>query len=195
MVIRPDNHGTMRALLLFRGSQRGYGDLDVDMQKELLRNVFADAGFEMPRVLSEMKNANDFYFAPTGQIKMDRWSKGRVVLVGDAGYSTGVIGTGTTLAFIGAYILAGEIGCHQDHMKAFKQYETLMRPYVTVAQDINPRFIRVALPKTRTAIALRNTVLSFAARPAVAQLIKKLTESKTDEKVTLPDYETILAQQ
>ncbi|CAF1493522.1 unnamed protein product [Didymodactylos carnosus] len=195
VLIRPDNQGTTRAVLLFRTSQRGYEDLDVDMQKELLRNVFADAGFETPRVLSGMKNANDFYFDAIAAIKMDRWSEGRVVLVGDAGYSSGVSGRGTTLAFIGAYILAGEIGCHQDHTKAFIQYETLMRPYVTAAQKITPGSIRVALPKTRTAIALRNTVLSFAARPAVTGFITKLTKSKTAEKVTFPDYETILAQQ
>ncbi|UJR12374.1 hypothetical protein I4U23_016551 [Adineta vaga] len=195
VVLRPDNQGTTRALLLFRTSQRGYEDLDVDTQKDLLRNVFADAGFETSRVLSGMKNANDFYFDAVAHIKMDRWSQGRVALVGDAGYSSGVSGTGTTLAFIGAYILAGEIGCHQDHTKAFIQYETLLRPYVTAAQEMAPGSIRLVSPKTRTAIALRNTFLSFAAKPAFTGLIKKLTKSKTAEKVTFPDYETILAQQ
>ncbi|CAF1211522.1 unnamed protein product [Adineta steineri] len=195
LILRPDNQGKTRAVLLFRTPHRGYEDFDVDKQKELVQNVYADAGFETPRVLSEMKNANDFYFDALAYIKMDRWSQGRVVLVGDAGYSTGVSGRGTTLAFIGAYILAGEIGCHQDHTKAFIQYETLMRPYVTAAQEMTPGSIRLFMPKTHTAIALRNTLLSFAARPAVAGLIKRLTESKAAEKVTLPDYETTLAQQ
>ncbi|CAF1300962.1 unnamed protein product [Didymodactylos carnosus] len=195
VLIRPDNQGTTRAFLTFRSSQRGYEELDPDMQKELLQKVFADAGFETPRVLNGLMNSNDFYFEAIGQVKMDQWSRGRVTLVGDAGYcASPVSGMGTTLAFVGAYILAGEIGRHHDHTEAFRQYEALMRPYVTKAQKLIPGSIHVASPQTSTGIAFRNALLSFVARPAVTRLLTKLTESKTAEKVTLPDYEIVLAQ-
>jgi 2-polyprenyl-6-methoxyphenol hydroxylase-like FAD-dependent oxidoreductase len=166
------------------------------MQKQLLQKLFADAGFETPRVLNEMQNATDFYFEAIGQVKMDPWSRGRVTLVGDAGYCASLFsGMGTSLAFIGAYILAGEIGRHRDHTEAFRQYEVLMRPYVTRDQKLIPGCTRVAAPQTATGIALRNALFSFAAKPAVIPLITKLTESKTDEKVTLPDYEALFTQQ
>lgn len=61
------------------------GREDIDAQKALLEEYFGDAGWEMERVLAEMKRTPDFYYDMTAQIKMDKWSKGRVVLVGDAG--------------------------------------------------------------------------------------------------------------
>ncbi|CAF1121237.1 unnamed protein product [Adineta ricciae] len=68
---------------------------------------------------------------------MECWSQGRVALVNDAGYCpTRVTGMETTLALVGSYILAGEIGRCQDHVEAFKQYEMLMRPIVTKARKI-----------------------------------------------------------
>lgn len=84
VVLRPDNQNTTRVFLSFRSKERGYEKLDVNTQKTLLQKLFADAGFETPRILNELKNADDFYFEAIGQVKMDRWSKGRVTLVGDA---------------------------------------------------------------------------------------------------------------
>lgn len=61
---------------------------------------------------------------------MDRWSTGRVVLVGDAGYCPSPLtGMGTSLALVGAYVLAGELARHDgDHTRAFAAYERRMRP-------------------------------------------------------------------
>jgi len=61
------------------------GRADVNAQKKLLQEYFQDAGWESERVIKEMLATGDFYYDPVAQIKMDRWSKGRVVLVGDAG--------------------------------------------------------------------------------------------------------------
>jgi len=61
------------------------GRADVDAQKKLLQEYFHDAGWESGRAIKEMLATDDFYYAPVAQIKMDKWSKGRVVLVGDAG--------------------------------------------------------------------------------------------------------------
>lgn len=58
----------------------------VEMQKRLLEEYFCDAGWESKRILQEMMTADDFYYSLVGQVKMDSWSKGRVVLLGDAGY-------------------------------------------------------------------------------------------------------------
>ena len=194
VLIRPDNQGTTRAFLAFHSTERGCEKLSPVVQKDLLRKVFADAGFELPRVLNGLQSANDFYFEAIGQVKMDHWSQGRVSLVGDAGYCASPLsGMGTTLAFIGAYILAGELGRHQDHTMAFRQYETLMRPYVARALKIPPMTMRFAYPRTSFGIGLSNAVLSLAAKPAITRLIAKLTATKTPEKILLPDYETLLA--
>jgi 2-polyprenyl-6-methoxyphenol hydroxylase-like FAD-dependent oxidoreductase len=43
-----------------------------------------------------------------GQVQLDRWSQGRVVVLGDAGCCPSPLtGLGTSLALVGAYILSG----------------------------------------------------------------------------------------
>lgn len=58
---------------------------DVESQKALLEEYFHDAGWECDRVIREMKTTDDFYYDMLAQVKMSSWSKGRVVLLGDAG--------------------------------------------------------------------------------------------------------------
>jgi 2-polyprenyl-6-methoxyphenol hydroxylase-like FAD-dependent oxidoreductase len=59
---------------------------DVQKQKQLLTEYFEGAGWECDRVVKELNAADDFYYSMIAQVKMEKWSKGRVVLVGDAGY-------------------------------------------------------------------------------------------------------------
>ena len=69
---------------------------------------------------------------------MPSWSKNRVALVGDAGYCASPLsGQGTSLALVGAYILAGELKLlASDHEEAFKRYNNIIRPYVEKNQAI-----------------------------------------------------------
>jgi 2-polyprenyl-6-methoxyphenol hydroxylase-like FAD-dependent oxidoreductase len=190
--LRPDNQERTQVYLCFRSRERGYEKLDVDAQIRLIQKLFADAGFEALRILRELPNSDDFYFDTVGQVKMDRWSKGRVTLVGDAGYCPSPLtGMGASAALVGAYILAGELSRHQDYNEAFKQYEAWMRPYLTKAQRIIPGTVRVGFPNTHTAIALRNTILGLVIRPAITRFIAKLFTSKTPPKSLLPNYEGV----
>jgi 2-polyprenyl-6-methoxyphenol hydroxylase-like FAD-dependent oxidoreductase len=61
------------------------GNSDVEAQKALLEEYFNDAGWECDRIIREMKATDDFYYDAVSQVKMDSWTKGRVVLLGDAG--------------------------------------------------------------------------------------------------------------
>ena len=69
---------------------------------------------------------------------MDRWSSGRVGLIGDAAYSASPMsGGGTGLALVGAYMLAGELAASGwDPEAGFAGYEERMRSYVDANQDI-----------------------------------------------------------
>lgn len=60
-------------------------DQGADKQKQLMAEYFQDAGWESERCIREMMKTDDFYYDMVGQVKMDKWSKGRVALVGDAG--------------------------------------------------------------------------------------------------------------
>lgn len=190
VLLRPDNLGTTRAYLTIRTHERGHEAKGSAEQKRLLREWFADAGFETARVLDGMDAAEDFYFEAVGQVKLDRWSKGRVVLVGDAGYcASPVSGMGTSLALVGAYVLAGELGRHAGHAEAFAAYERQMRPYVAEAQRIFPGSTAFASPRGRVGIAAQRAVLGVASRPAVRKLLGRLTATKSADKISLPRYE------
>ncbi len=108
-------------------------------------------GWEVPRVLESMRDAPDFYFDSISQIKMECWSKDRVVLLGDAGYcGSPLSGMGTGMAVVGAYILAGEL--HEaagDHRVAFSSYERLMRAYVEGCQRLANGAPEWFIPRSR----------------------------------------------
>lgn len=186
--LRPDNLGTTRAFLSFQQAPSGYEKLPRDEQVALLKRQFADAGWEAPRVLAALEDASDLYLDAVGQVKMPRWSKGRIALVGDAAYCASPIsGMGTSLGLCGAYVLAGELGRHTDHRQAFAAYEKLMRPYVKQAQSV-PKFApRLASPHSRAGIALGHAVLRLATAPGLKTLFGKLLSPKADA-IELPCY-------
>jgi 2-polyprenyl-6-methoxyphenol hydroxylase-like FAD-dependent oxidoreductase len=188
MLLRPDNLGTIRAGLSFLSPPCGYERLGQDEQKDVLRRVFADAGWQVPRALAGLAETKDFYFEAIGQVRMPRWSRGRVALVGDAAYCASPIsGMGTSLALVGAYILAGELSRHAGHAEAFAAYERLMRPYVARAQNIPSIAPRLASPKTRAGITLGHTVLRLATAPGVRRVLGRLLTPPSDA-IALPDY-------
>jgi 2-polyprenyl-6-methoxyphenol hydroxylase-like FAD-dependent oxidoreductase len=107
-------------------------------QEEAVRRVYADIGWEVPRLLELMPEASDWYFDIAAQIDMAAWARDRVVLVGDAGYcASPMSGQGSSLALIGAYVLAGEFAAAAgDHEAAFAEYDRLMRPFIAVNQAL-----------------------------------------------------------
>lgn len=128
----------LRATLGFRSEPLGHDHRDVAGQKSLLAERMSHLGGDTPRLLKEMWTAPDFYFDAMAQIRMDRWSAGRTVLVGDAGYCPSPLsGQGTSLALVGAYVLAGELAkAGGDHRVALPRYEERMRPFVTLNQAL-----------------------------------------------------------
>jgi 2-polyprenyl-6-methoxyphenol hydroxylase-like FAD-dependent oxidoreductase len=140
-----------RALFLFRGEEMDYHHRDVPRQKRLLREAFSGAGWEVPRLLDEMDRSSTFYFDSITQIRMDSWSRGRVSLVGDAGYSPGAaVGGGTSLAVVGAYVLAGELAAAGgDHERAFRAYESELGDYVRYSWAMGRRMAKTLVPDSR----------------------------------------------
>ena len=123
---------------------------DLAQQKQLLAEVFAGEAWEVPRLLEKMQTAADLYFDAVSQIRMERWSHGRAVLLGDAGYCPALLsGQGSTLAMMGAYILAGELNVALGDQKlAFQQYEQAFRPVVTQEQKKAGASARFLIPAT-----------------------------------------------
>jgi len=106
-------------------------------QEAAVRAAFAGYGWEIPDLLDAMATADDFRFDSTCQVRIDRWSRGRVALVGDAGYCAApTSGMGTSQALTGARTLARLLVSSDDHEAAFAAYERELRPYVAENQEL-----------------------------------------------------------
>jgi len=136
--VAPVNRGTeLRAHLMFPAVPGALARGDVAAQKQVIAEVFAGVGWEVPTLLAALDRAEDLYFDDMSQVRMPRWSTGRVVLLGDAGYcASPMSGRGTSQALIGAYVLAGELANGADHTAAFAEYERALRDYVEMNHEM-----------------------------------------------------------
>ena len=186
--LRPDNLGTTRAMLIFLSDVRGLEELDREDQVMVLRRTFADVGWQAPRVLAALDDAS-MYFDGIAQTKLPRWSNGRCVLLGDAAWSAGPFGTGTSLALTGAYILAGELDRHDDPRPALTRYEELMRPFVDTAQNVRPAMLRAMNPRSAAGRKVQRLAFGVAARAndRFGGLIDRFSRPPSDA-IGLPDY-------
>lgn len=186
VTLRPDNVGTIRATLSFLSDVRGLEDLPNAELIHLLRRTYRDAGWETPRVLAAL-DQTPFYFDAVGQVRLPTWSSGRIALVGDAAYCASPLsGMGTSLALVGAYVLAGELAGSRDHFTAFARYEQRMRPYVENAQKLPPGTPRLAHPRTRMGITALQTALKVVGSAPARRLSGFF--SPPADKIDLPAY-------
>ncbi|MGW5350235.1 FAD-dependent monooxygenase [Streptomyces sp. NPDC004031] len=139
VLLRPVQDAT-RAMSMFSFASPGFDvdHRDVAAQKRLLRERMAGMGWLTPDILAHLDDTPDFYLDQVAQVVMDRWSHGRVGLLGDAAFSSSPMsGQGTGLALVGAYVLAGELAtAGWDPEAGFARYEALMRPFVEANQEI-----------------------------------------------------------
>ena len=111
---------------------------NVQRQKEAIAKRFEGCGWETERMRKAMMETDNFYFEEISQIKVDQWSNGRCVLLGDTAWCPSPLtGQGTNAAILGAYVLANSIISHDgDPQKAFEAYEQDLRPYIEKIQSI-----------------------------------------------------------
>ena len=169
-MLRPDNMGQTRAFFGFAAYQKSDERLirldkaseeGVSAQKALLQELFHDAGWEAPRILKGMHESDEFYMQDIGQVRLNRWSSGRVTVVGDAGYAPSPYSCiGTFIAFIGAYVLAGEISRQPHNIPtALESYERVLRPYVDSVQKLLPGIPWIAYPQSQLGVRALETLV------------------------------------
>ncbi|KAF9775812.1 hypothetical protein IL306_006057 [Fusarium sp. DS 682] len=164
------------------------------IHKKLFGNIFKDAGWQAPRLIKAMHETEDFYTQSIVQIKTKTWSKGRVALLGDAGYAPSPLtGVGTTLALIGACVLSGEIARHaNDIPRALKAYEDTLRPYVEKSQKLPPFVPGIAYPKTNFGIKLQYSIIGLVTKLKIDKaILAVLPEDRGTWRI--PAYEGLKA--
>lgn len=210
MMLRPDNQGRTRAFLgitayeksderlsrLARAAKEG-----IPTQKSVVQDLFYDADWvEMPRILEGMHASDDLYMQHLAQVRLSCWSSsgGRITVIGDAGYSPSPFaGMGTSLAFIGAYILAGEISQRpNDIPAALEAYERVLRPYVENIQNLPPGIPWIICPQTALGVKVVETiarVVSVLSATGIIGFLGKLGAylpiGSGRNKFKLPEYD------
>jgi 2-polyprenyl-6-methoxyphenol hydroxylase-like FAD-dependent oxidoreductase len=171
------------AFFVFASPELDYDRTDVERQRELVAGAYRGAGWRVPELIAKVPEAREFYLDALARVTIDHYSRGRVVLLGDAAYGNTLGGFGTGLAIVGAYVLAGELlAADGDHRVAFARYEEQFRGYAKVSQrgSAGP----FLAPPSRLRIKLRDW--TFKSRFLLRLMLKATDNFATDIK--LKDY-------
>ncbi len=164
-----------------------YNHHDIEKQKQILKDEFMGIGWRCPEILAKIDSSSDFYFDTISQVKMDNWSRGRTTLVGDACDCPSLLsGKGSTLAMVGAYILAGELKlANGNYETGFKNYEDIFKPFISKKQKSAQGFAKSFIPKSNFGIWVRNQALKIMSLPFVSKLY---LNQFNDRELKLKEY-------
>jgi 2-polyprenyl-6-methoxyphenol hydroxylase-like FAD-dependent oxidoreductase len=140
-----------------------YDYRDRAQQRRMVHEAFDGLGWKVAAMLDHVDAGDDFYFDKINQIRMPVWSKGRVALVGDAGYCVSpVAGMGGSIAFIGAARIADALQRHgADYTAAFQEYHDKLHAFVEAVQEKAASFgMALMFPSDEAELAERNRKLS-----------------------------------
>jgi 2-polyprenyl-6-methoxyphenol hydroxylase-like FAD-dependent oxidoreductase len=130
------NQKTDIILIFASPTEIEYDHRDREQKRAILVENFAGVPWRGQDWLAEVRQSPNLYFDKLWQIKMPAWSKGRVALVGDAGYcASPAAGRGGSLAIDGAVALAAALQkCEGNFESAFQEYDRSFRPFVEKVQ-------------------------------------------------------------
>ena len=171
---------------------------DRPQQQQALKTVYEGINWEVPHLLEMMPTATDWYFDKAAQINMPQWSEGRVVLVGDAAYcASPMSGQGTSLALIGAFVLAGELAAASGYcLRAFAEYESAMRPFIEANQALGLRSSKIMLLGENKSVRgwLLKQFMRLMPGPVLEWIINRSTERirKAANAISLKNYSSFL---
>ena len=222
LLMRRHNKDEMQVYLKARTTS-GSGQLknvkrgDVKAEKEAFAELFQGAGWRTDEAVKALRDgAEDFYCQHSGFVKMERWSRGHITLVGDAGYGCPSDGFGTSVALLGAYVLAGEIGnyCHGREdassaatkrepegrdiddgvLLALKAYEDNFQPYMKQLQkgySAEPNFSD-KIPSTPFTIDLLNRAMGIASFLKLDRIASRFMPAERIKNWKMPAYEEMV---
>ncbi|MFC9432200.1 FAD-dependent monooxygenase [Nocardia sp. NPDC057030] len=159
LVVHPAR-STPLAIFTFRAALPASHDRkDIALHKQIVADTYADVRWRAPELVAAYLDHPAPFFDPLTTVRMPSWSRGRVVLLGDAAAATALLGDGSSMAMAGAYALAEELAAHRGaRARAFAAYESRLRREVRPRQRRVGLLARLLVPSTRSGLAVRNTV-------------------------------------
>ncbi|KAH8682865.1 hypothetical protein BGZ60DRAFT_511954 [Tricladium varicosporioides] len=173
----------------------------VSEQKELFAEIFQGSGWQSNRLIEGLRSSDNFYAHIVGQVRMDSWSRGRVILLGDAAWGPSPLsGMGTSSALVGSYVLAGEITKHitggsSDNIRvALGAWETSFRPFIDKVQNVSPWFISCMYPESQLTIRILHFIVWFITTLRLDKLLSNLSSDDVPGW-DLPEYPELSAEE
>ncbi|MFQ5970733.1 MAG: FAD-dependent monooxygenase [Alphaproteobacteria bacterium] len=147
---------------------------------EVLRAVYGDLGWVVPDLLACLPADEHVYFDTVSQVVLDRWSRGRVTLVGDACQAVSLLaGQGASMAMGGAWALAAELREAGSIEDALARYEARVKPAIERKQKAGRRMAKWFVPATRQRIALRDFMLRVSTKPGLSWLLRGILSGES----------------
>ena len=177
-----------KVVLLFRSAPIDIDFGDAAAQHDLLRRRFAGMDWHTGRLIESLPDAYDFYFDEMSQVRLPRWATGRVALLGDAAFGPSPLsGQGTSLALIGAFLLAHHPAAESPPQAAFDLWEYGFRPNVELNHALATDGMSTLLSASRLGIFARNQ--SMRVLPLLARFGRGFGGriERASRAVTLPD--------
>jgi 2-polyprenyl-6-methoxyphenol hydroxylase-like FAD-dependent oxidoreductase len=146
---------------------------DTEANKRLFIERFTGMGWQVSTLLDGLAQAQQVYFDSIAQVHLDSYARSRVCLIGDAAWcSSPRSGMGTSLAVVGAYVLAYELrSTRGDYAAAFARYQELLGPYVARCQQLAVANLKADKFSSGWIGGLRNVALQFLRVPAVRNVV------------------------
>ncbi len=136
--------------------------------RSAVRDAYGGLGWVAPEALEKCPPSAEIYYDQVAQIEMASWSRGRVVLVGDACYAVSLLaGLGASLGIAGAYVLADQLARAPSIDEALTTYERLWRPVVEEKQRSGRAAARWFLPSSLWQLRVRRAMLRLARLPVI----------------------------
>ncbi len=180
------NGAEAKVFMMYRSGFETQRYHSIQQQKEAVAQQFNNAGWKADVILQGMYQAKDFYFDILGQVQMNELHKGRVVLLGDAGYCPSpASGQGSSMALVGAYVLAGELAAAgDDYRRGFMNYQEQMKTYVAANQQLGIEVLKEMVPASARQVWFQNRMLRLIlALPWREKLIRGMLK-KVQKSVT-----------
>jgi 2-polyprenyl-6-methoxyphenol hydroxylase-like FAD-dependent oxidoreductase len=156
--------GVSGVAFMFRSEVR-IDHRDPDARRQLLQQVYANVGWRAQELLIAYLATKDVYFDSISRIRVPSWSRGRVILLGDAATCVSLFGDGSSSAMEGASTLAASLNeSPHDIPTALARYESAHRAVTRPRQRGVWIASHLLIPRSRVGIALRNQALRLVGR-------------------------------
>ena len=126
----------------------------------LLEEVYRGMGWRAPELLERARTSEDLWFDGVSRVRLPRWSRGRVVLVGDAASCVSLFGEGSSLAIAGGATL-GTALAREPVDTAVHTYERAHRRRTGPKQRGVGIVSHLLVPATRPGLAARNLAVGL----------------------------------